>query len=199
MEDKGFGDTVFGEGLSLTLWSGNYTRANPTTPGVFSPFSFKKIKPLGSSQCKQTLILSMVLGAKGDLSKSLEEMKASSKVKTTVPINYYGFIFQMKAFSTIVGIILGEKSMCSVQLLYLVRQIKKKSSSYKLAIAQDKLFPSKFEWIVDSHFHLFLQDYRKFLDQEDVNNQIIDFNDLHKDGIHQKFIIAAFPASFSVV
>ena len=51
----------------------------------------------------------MVLGAKGDLLKSLEEMKASSKVETTDPTNYYGFIYQMKAFSTIVGIILEEE------------------------------------------------------------------------------------------
>jgi hypothetical protein len=93
MEDKGFGDAVFGEGLSLTLWSGNFTRANPTAQGFFSPFCFKEIKPLGSSQRKQSLILSMVLGAKGDLSMSLEEMKASSKVETTVPIDYYSFIF----------------------------------------------------------------------------------------------------------
>jgi hypothetical protein len=87
----------------------------------------------------------MVLGAEGDLSKSLKEMKASSKVETMVPITYYGFIFQMKAFSTIVEIILGEESMCSVRLSHLVRQIIKFSSNYKLAIAQDKLFPSKFE------------------------------------------------------
>jgi hypothetical protein len=178
---------------------GNFTRANPTAPGVFPPFSFKEIKPLGSNKCKQSLILSMVLCAKGDLSKSLEEMKASSKVETTIPIDYYGFIFQMKVFSTIVRIILGEESMCTVQLLHLVRQIEKYSSNYKLAIAQDTLFPSKFEWIVDSRFHLFLQDCRKSLDQEDVNNQIVDFNDLHKDVIHQKFNVAALPASFSVV
>jgi hypothetical protein len=97
MVDKGFGDTVFGEGISLTLWSGNFTRANPTAPGVFSPFYFKEIEPLGLSQREQSLILSMVLGTKGDLSKSLEEMKASSKVETMVPIDYYGFIYQMKS------------------------------------------------------------------------------------------------------
>jgi hypothetical protein len=80
-----------------------------------------------------------------------------------------------------------------------VKQIKKYSSNYKLVIAQDKLFPSKFEWVVDLRFHLFLQDCRKSLDQEDVNNQIIDFNDLRKDVILQKFNVAALPASFSVV
>ncbi len=106
----------------------------------------------------------MVLGTKGDLSKSLKEMKASSKVETTVSTDYYGFIYKMKAFSTIVGIIPGEESMCSVQLLHLVRQIETYSSNYKLAIAQDKLFPSKFKCVVDSHFHLFLQDCRKSLD-----------------------------------
>jgi hypothetical protein len=141
----------------------------------------------------------MVLGTKGDFSKSLEEMKASSKVETTVPINDYGFIFQMKAFSTIVGIILREESLCSVQLLHLVRQIKKYSSNYKLVIAQDKLFPRKFKWIVNSCFHLFLQDCRKSWNQVDVNNQIIDFNDLHKDVILQKFNIATLPPSFLLV
>jgi hypothetical protein len=50
MDDKGSGDAVFGEGLSLTLWSGNFTRANPAAPEVFSPFSFKEIEPLGLSQ-----------------------------------------------------------------------------------------------------------------------------------------------------
>ncbi len=118
----------------------------------------------------------MVLGTKGDLAKSIEEMKTSSKAETTVPTDYYGFIYQMKAFSTIVGIFLGEESMCSVQLLHLVRQIKKYSSNYKLGIAKDKQFPRIFEWVVNSRFHLFLQDCRKSLDQEDVNNQIIDFN-----------------------
>jgi hypothetical protein len=42
MEEKGFGDAVFGEGLSLTLWSGIFTRVNPTAPGVFSHFISKK-------------------------------------------------------------------------------------------------------------------------------------------------------------
>jgi hypothetical protein len=42
MEDKEFGDAVFEEGLSLSLWSGNFTRANPSAPGVFSPFLSRK-------------------------------------------------------------------------------------------------------------------------------------------------------------
>jgi hypothetical protein len=199
MKEKQFGDAGFEEGLSLTLWSGNFTRANPTATGVFSPFSFKEIEPSGSSQCKGSLILSMVLGAKGDFSKSLEEMKAFSKVETMVPIDYYGFIFQMKAFSTIVGIILGEERMRSVQLLHLVRQIKKIFKQLQTSNSARQLFPSKFEWIVNSRFHLFLQDCRKSLDREDVNNQIIDFNDLHKDILLQKFNVATLPASYSVV
>jgi hypothetical protein len=69
MEDKGFGDAVFGEGVSITLWSGNFTRPNPLAPGVLSPFSFKEMEPLGSSQRKRSLLLSMVLNAKGDLQR----------------------------------------------------------------------------------------------------------------------------------
>jgi hypothetical protein len=39
MEDKGFDDAVFGEGVSITLWSGNFMRPNPLAPRVLSPFS----------------------------------------------------------------------------------------------------------------------------------------------------------------
>jgi len=58
MEDKGFGDAVFSEGISMTLWSGNFTRPNPSAPGALSPFSFKEQEPLGSSQRNRSLILS---------------------------------------------------------------------------------------------------------------------------------------------
>jgi hypothetical protein len=41
MEDKDFRDAIFGEGSSLTLWLGNFTRANPTALGVFPHFLSK--------------------------------------------------------------------------------------------------------------------------------------------------------------
>jgi hypothetical protein len=58
MEDKGFSNAVFREGVSMTLWSGNISRPNPLAPGVLSPFSFKEMEPLGSSQRKQLLRIS---------------------------------------------------------------------------------------------------------------------------------------------
>jgi hypothetical protein len=141
----------------------------------------------------------MVLNAKGDLSKSLDEMKASSKFETTVPTDYYGFIYQMKTYSALVEIITGKCSLISVQLENLVRLIKKYASCYKLEIAQDKCFPGKFENVVDSRFHLFLQDCRKSLDREDVNNHLVDFRDLHKDVLLHKFNVQSLPACFSLV
>ena len=123
MEDKGFGDAVFGKGVSMTLWSGNFTRSNPSAPGVLSPFLFKEQEPLGSSQQNQSLILSMIMNAKGDLSKSIDEIKASSMVETTVPSDYYGFINQMKAYSALIEIITGNKSLVSAQLKNLVTSI----------------------------------------------------------------------------
>jgi hypothetical protein len=125
MEDKGFGDAVFGKGVTITLWLGNFTRPNPSAPGVLLPFSFKEMDLLGSSQCKRSLLLSMVLNAKGDLLKSLDEIKTLSKVETTVPTDYYGFIYQMKTYSAVVKIITGKCSLVSVQLKNLVRLIKK--------------------------------------------------------------------------
>jgi hypothetical protein len=175
------------DGVSMTLWSGNFTRPNPSTPGVLSPFSFKEQEPLGSSQRNRSLLLSMVLNAKGDLSKSLEEMKASSKVEIAVQTDYHGFIYQMKAYTVLIKIITGDKSLVSVQLDNLVRSIEKYASRYKIKIAQDICFAGKFANVIDFRFHLFLQDCRKSLDREDVNNRIVDFGNLHEDIFLQKF------------
>ena len=194
MEDKGFEDAVFGEAVSMTLWSGNFTRPNPSAPGVLSPFSFKEQEPLGSSQRNRSLILSIIMNATGDLSKSINDIKASSKVETTVPTDYYGFIYQMKAFRALIEIITHNDSLVSVQLDNLVRSIEKYSSSYKIEIAQDNCFPGKSANVVDSRFHLFLQDCRKSLDREDVNNRIVDFGDLHEDILLDKFNVKSLPA-----
>ena len=199
MEDKGFGDAAFGEGVSMTLWSGNFNRPNPAAPGVLSPFSFKEQEPLGSTQRNRSLILSMILNTKGGLSKSIDELKASSKVETTVPSDYHGFIYQMKAFSALIEIITGDDSLVSVQLQNLVGSIEKYSSSYKIEIAQDNCFPGKFANVVDSRFHLFLQDCRKSLDREDVNNRLVDFRELHEDVLLNKFNVKSLPACFSMV
>jgi hypothetical protein len=150
MEDKGLSNTVFSKGVLMTLWSGNFLRPHPSAPRVLSPFSFKEMEPLGSSQRKRLLLLRMVLNAKGDLLKSLDEMKASSKVETMIPTDYYGFIYQMKAYSAMIGIITGKNSFVSFQLENLVQLIKKSAACYKLEIAQDKCFPGKFENVVDS-------------------------------------------------
>ena len=199
MEDKGFGDAVFGKGVSMTLWSGNFTRSNPSAPGVLSPFLFKEQEPLGSSQRNRSLILSMIMNAKGDLLKSIDKIKASSKVKTTVPSDYYGFIYQMKAYSALIKIITGDESLVSAQLKNLVISIEKYSPSYKIKIAQDNCFPGKFANVVDSRFHIFLQDCRKSLNREDVNNRLVDFRDLHEVVLLHKFNNKPLPACFSMV
>jgi hypothetical protein len=198
MEDKGFGDAVFGEGVLMTLWSGYFLRPNPSTPRVLPPFSFEEMEPLSSSQCERSLLLSMVLTAKGDLSKSLNEIKASSKVETTVPMDYHGFIYLMKAYSAIIGIITGKNSFVSVQLENLVRSIEKYAACYKLEIAQDKCSPGKFKNVVDSRFHLFLQECSKSLDREDINNCLVNFRDLHKGVLLHKFNVQSLPAFFSL-
>jgi hypothetical protein len=126
-------------------------------------------------------------------------MKASSKVETTVPTDYYGFYYQMKTYSALVEIITGKCSLISVQLKNLVRLIKKYASYYKLEITQDKCFPGKYKNVVDSRFNLFLQDCRKSLDRENFNNCLVDFRDLHKDILLHKFNDQSLLACFSLV
>ena len=97
---------------------GQGTSPVPTLPPqAFFLLSHSKSKsPIGSSQRNRSLILSMIMNAKGDLSKSINDIKASSKVETTVPTDYYGFIYQMKAFRALIEIFTGNDSLVSVQL-----------------------------------------------------------------------------------
>ncbi len=67
----------------------------------------------------------MALNAKGNLLKSLDEMKALSKVETTIPTDNFGFIYQMKTYSALVKFITGKCSLVSVQLENLAWLIKK--------------------------------------------------------------------------
>ena len=67
-------------------------------------------------------------------------MKALLKAETTVPTDYHGFIYQMKAYATIIRIITGESSLPSLQLENLVRLVKKYSTYYKVEITKDKCF-----------------------------------------------------------
>ncbi len=53
--------------------------------------------------------------------------------------------------------------------------------------------------VIDTRFNLFLEDCKKFLDREDVNNLLIKFEEIHDDVIFNKFNVAFLPASFTLV
>ncbi len=42
MEDKGFSDIFFSKGMTISSWSGHFTRAIPSVPGAFSPYYSRK-------------------------------------------------------------------------------------------------------------------------------------------------------------
>jgi hypothetical protein len=126
-------------------------------------------------------------------------MKSSCKTKVTVQTDYHGFLYQLKVYTATIEIILGDDSIISIHLANLYWSIKKYSHSYKLAITQDKCFPGKVLNVINTCFNLFLEDCRKLLDREDVNNQLIKFGEIHKNVIFNKFNNASLPASFTLV
>ena len=72
MEDKNLSNVVFTKGVAMTLWSGKFVRPNPLAPGVLSPFLFKEMELLNSNQRDKSLLLSIFLNAKTDLSKNID-------------------------------------------------------------------------------------------------------------------------------
>ncbi len=53
--------------------------------------------------------------------------------------------------------------------------------------------------VFDTRFNIFLEDCRKLLDTEDVNNQLIGFGQIHNGTIFNKFNAASLPVSFTLV
>ena len=51
-ENNGLGAVVFPEGVSTNLWAGIIGRVHKAAPGAFSPFSFRKMQPLSTSEDK---------------------------------------------------------------------------------------------------------------------------------------------------
>ncbi len=66
-------------------------------------------------------------------------------------------------------------------------------------IAQDKCFPWKVLNVINTRFNLFLEDCRKLLGREDVNNWLIEFGKIHNNVIFNKLNVASLPASFTLV
>jgi hypothetical protein len=67
-KDAGMDNVVFAEGVSTNLWAGNIGRAYKSAPGVFSPFSFSKMKALSASgnNRDRSLLIDIYLAQKGD-------------------------------------------------------------------------------------------------------------------------------------
>jgi hypothetical protein len=53
--------------------------------------------------------------------------------------------------------------------------------------------------VIKTHFNLFLKDCSKLLVREDVNNQLIEFGEIHNGVIFNKFNVASLPANFTLV
>jgi hypothetical protein len=75
--DKDFSDVFFSKGMTISPWLGHFTQTNPLVLGAFPPFSFLEMNPLSNNQHNWSLILGLVLNIKGNLSKSLDEIKSS--------------------------------------------------------------------------------------------------------------------------
>jgi hypothetical protein len=87
------------------------------------PFSFLEMNPLSNTQGNQSLILSLILNSKGNLFMSVNKIKSSCKAEVTVPPNYHGFLYQLKAFTAAIKIITGNKSVISIKLANLSQSI----------------------------------------------------------------------------
>ena len=78
-----------------------------------------------------------------------------------------------------VEFVFGEDNILATKLLDFVEKVDKNSIIYKNRIAAENTFAAKILWSVDCFMQLFLEDCRKCLDREDVNQRVNDFNHLH--------------------
>ena len=171
------------------MWAGIFTRIQKSAPGPFSPFSFSEETALSTNSEKdRSLLLEIYSSTKGGLIKSIDDVKSSAKTTVTVPQDFHSFHYQLKAFAIATGFVFGKDSILATRLLRdFVEKVDKLSIIYKIRIAIDDTFAAKVLWTVDCFTQLFLEDCRKCLDQEDVNQRVIDFDGLNMDIILYRF------------
>ena len=75
------------------------------------------------------------------------------------------------------------------------KKITKESIQYKNRIAGDKEFAAKVLWAVDEQVNLFLSECRRCDDRENVNEQFINFDELHMSILLHRFNIT-LPSNF---
>ena len=86
-----------------------------------------------------------------------------------------------------VEFVFGEDNILATKLLDFVEKVDKNSIIYKNRIATENTFAAKIQWSVDCFTQLFLEDCRKCLDREDVNQRVIDFDGLNLDVLLYRF------------
>jgi hypothetical protein len=195
-ENDGLGEVVFPEGVSTNLWAGIIGRVHKAAPGAFSPFSFSEMQPLSSNEDKdQSLLIEIFAGKQGGLTRNPNDVKASAKMTVAVPQEYHSLVFQLEAYAHASKYVFGEASILSSQLRSFVGKITKESTQYKNRIAGDKEFAAKVLWAIDEQVNLFLSECRRCDDRENVNEQFINFDELHMSILLHRFNIT-LPSNF---
>jgi hypothetical protein len=180
------GNVTFAEGISTNIWAGILTRIHKSAPGLFSSFFlFSEMKGIGGDNNNdRSLLIEIFSLAKGGLMKSMDKVKSLAKTTVTVLQDFHSFVYQFRAFAHASSFFFGNKSILAIQLKEFVANIEGRHCiTYKNIIAPDSTFATKILWLVDNFVQLFLKDCRKRVDQEDVDQQVIDFDALNMDVI----------------
>ncbi len=174
------------EGTVLALYSGHLKRSNPTAPSNCMPFAVRELQAAQMNQKSRLLVCTMI-NHKGGLTQSVEELKAKAKQDVVAPSDYNKMIFQLKAFTAMIDILLGDGSVVTKRLTRFIRAIETNALIYKARAALDDFFPSKVLWAVCNQFQTFLASCAHTTDREDVDDSIIEFTLDHTDIVLDRF------------
>ena len=193
LEELGIRNVSFAHGTIIALHGGVLLYSVGGSPSNLSAFCFTKGKALQKETNQRALVLHLIhQQGKG---KSLDELKASAKQSVAVPTDMDGLVAQLKIFRGVLKIMLGKRNPASSGIKDLMDDIEDNCMEFESLTEADPLYPAKMLYCVDTRVQRYLGQCKRLNDREDVNENLVKFDDITENSLNQCFNIT-LPVAF---
>ncbi len=185
-------------GTTQAFFLGKFLYANSSTPSNFTVFVFHEQESNSSNQHTDFLICHLLqeLGQK----KSLDKTKALLKQAVHIPSDFIGIGAQLQLFAAVASsIFLGEGSVSTDTLKYLIHILGRNKKSFHDQIALNIFFAAKFLFAIDRRVQRWLRMCKQAsVSCTQVNDNILNIDDLIDQVLSRSFQMN-FPTSFKKI
>jgi hypothetical protein len=168
MSELSFSDAGFAHGLATSLYMGNIMWSTRTAPSNLSPFTIFELDSLSSTQTECCLHLYLL--SKNTEGKSLDEIKASQIQEIKAPGTFEELLQALQFYTGITTILFVPCSMLIIGTKSITAAIQSKKIVFKMHIAANGKFPTKFLYAMEVRTQFWLGECQKHYNCSMVNS-----------------------------